>query len=153
MKANTLDSNQLKANLSDSQIWIRLVVMALFVIMLNIAGVLMWAVCLVQFVFVAATGAKNPKLLSLGSSLGQYIHQVLDFLSFNTEQRPFPFADWPSADSCSHKAEPPCEAQSQAASAADNEGAEQNTQASVIALGSDNSDATQANKTNPPADC
>ena len=144
MNTNTLDRDQLKANLSDSQVWLRLVYMALFVIMLNIAGVLMWGVCLVQFVFVAATGAKNPKLLSLGASLGRYIHQVLDFLSFNSEQRPFPFADWPFAsqdnadpDFAGPAANPDATQQSQSQT--------QDNAGEVIALGRDTTD-----KTNPP---
>ena len=143
MNANTLDRDQLKANLSDSQVWLRLVYMALFVIMLNIAGVLMWGICLVQFVFVAATGATNSKLLSLGANLGQYVHQVLDFLSFNSEQRPFPFADWPFVNRPA--AEPTAEAQPTS---------RQGDAGEVIVLGRDTADKPDqpTDKSNPPAD-
>lgn len=144
MNANTLDRDQLKANLSDSQVWLRLVYMALFVIMLNIAGVLMWGICLVQFVFVAATGATNSKLLSLGASLGRYIHQVLDFLSFNSEQRPFPFADWPFANQ--ENADEDVTRQTAHPDAGQEpSGQTQSSTSEVIALGRDTTD-----KTNPP---
>ncbi len=159
MNTNTLDSNQLKANLGDSRIWLRLVFMALFVIMLNISGVLMWGICLVQFVFVAATGATNPKLLSLGASLGRYIHQVLDFLSFNTEQRAFPFADWPFADrsftesGCAGTAEKDC--RQQAPRSAETKAQDENNKAKsdsneVIVLGRDSTDNQSTDNTNPP---
>jgi hypothetical protein len=33
----------------------------------------------------------------LGQSLGRYLRQIVDFVSFATEEVPFPFSDWPSS--------------------------------------------------------
>ena len=45
------------------------------------------------------------KQLSLGASLSTYAYQVFSFLTYNSEQRPFPFADWPTDRSLVEQAE------------------------------------------------
>jgi hypothetical protein len=97
MNLHALNSEQLKANLSDQRIWIRLVYMLLFALMLNIAALVIWGVCVMQFIFAVATGRDNANLRSFGAALAHFIHQALDFVSFNSEEKPFPFAAWPSA--------------------------------------------------------
>jgi hypothetical protein len=44
------------------------------------------------------TGGANEPVLRFGRNLGAYIRQVLEFQTFNTELRPFPFSDWPDLD-------------------------------------------------------
>jgi hypothetical protein len=42
------------------------------------------------------TGQKNQPLLGLGQSLATYTYQIVLYLTFASEVRPFPFdADWP----------------------------------------------------------
>jgi hypothetical protein len=43
------------------------------------------------------TGKPNERLKDTGLSLAQYVYQVIEYLTFNTEVRPFPFdAEWPA---------------------------------------------------------
>jgi hypothetical protein len=42
-----------------------------------------------------ATGRPNDRLLVVGAQFSAYIYQVFRYLTFNSEQRPFPFSDWP----------------------------------------------------------
>ena len=35
-------------------------------------------------------------LAGFGQSLATYTYQIVMYLTFNTEEQPFPFADWPS---------------------------------------------------------
>ena len=54
-------------------------------------------VILLQFLHVLFTGKPNERLKDTGLSLAQYIYQVVEYLTFNTEVRPFPFdAEWPA---------------------------------------------------------
>ena len=39
---------------------------------------------------------KNQPLLNFGAQLSTFVYQIYHYLTFNTEQRPFPFSDWPS---------------------------------------------------------
>jgi hypothetical protein len=75
--------------------WIRLVYMLIFALLLHLAGIVMWVLCSLQFLFAFFTGKDNDNLRSLGASIAAFVHQALDFVSYNTEQKPFPFAAWP----------------------------------------------------------
>lgn len=88
---------QLKSNLTSSKHWIRLVYMLLFACFLYVASFVVGILVIVQFLFALITGVDNRKLRELGGSLTIYIKRVLLFLTFNSESKPFPFADWPEA--------------------------------------------------------
>lgn len=88
---------QLKSNLTSSKHWIRLVYMLLFAFFLYVASFVVGILVIVQFLFALVTGSDNRKLRELGGSLTVYIKEVLLFLTFNSEFKPFPFADWPVA--------------------------------------------------------
>lgn len=92
---------KLKANLSDQSIWWRLWFMVLFAVVFNIAEFVVFAVAVVQFVTRLATGTVNAELQALGPRLGQYIQQIVAFETFNTEQRPYPFAPFPAGEGTS----------------------------------------------------
>lgn len=89
---------ELKENLTARQTWLRGVFIVLFAFLLAVARVVMWAVVVLQFLFTLFAAKSNDNLLALGASLARYIYQCFLFVSFNTEQKPFPFADWPSAE-------------------------------------------------------
>jgi hypothetical protein len=79
--------------------WLRFVFMVLFAIILSVAGYIMGLLVFLQFLWALITGEANQQLRNFGSSLSQYIFQALKFLTYNTEDKPFPFADWPDAES------------------------------------------------------
>ncbi len=89
--------NQLKSNLLSSKHWIRVVYMVFFAVCVQVSRIVMWAVIGFQFLFMLLSGKDNPKLRAFGQSLTDYIYQSLKFLTYNSEEKPFPFADWPSA--------------------------------------------------------
>ncbi len=94
-----MDNEQLKSNLTSGKHWLRLIFMALYFFVLNaIAIPLMGLLIAVQFLFALITGSPNQAVTEFCSSLSQAIHQSLEFLTYNSEQKPFPFADWPEAN-------------------------------------------------------
>ena len=101
-------------HLKDTNVWLRLLYMLLFWIIYCVAEVVLGAVVLFQFLIVLFTGSKNDKLLTFGGQLSTFIYQVLRFLTFNSESRPYPFDEWPAAETAevkqgSPKAEAPAE--------------------------------------------
>ncbi|MDO3386461.1 DUF4389 domain-containing protein [Gilvimarinus sp. SDUM040013] len=90
-----MDNEKLKSNLLSANHWMRLVFMILFSVILYVAGIVMSILVVVQFVFALITGKDNPNLRQLGDSLSQFIYAALRFLTYNTDEKPFPFADWP----------------------------------------------------------
>lgn len=92
-----MNNEELKSNLLSSRHWLRLIFMLLFAALLQIAGIVMWVLVILQFLFSLISGQDNRNLRQLGSSLSRYIYQTLKFLTYNSEEKPFPFSDWPSS--------------------------------------------------------
>ncbi len=88
---------QLRSNLTSSKHWVRFLYMILFAFFLYIASFLMVVIVIVQFAFALLSGAENAKLRVFGHELTMHINQMLLFLTYNSDYKPFPFADWPSA--------------------------------------------------------
>lgn len=75
--------------------------MLLFVFLYQLAEIVSFSIVLLQFILVLVTGNKNKALLTLSKNLAVYIHQIIDFLSFNSTQQPYPFTHWPDSSSSS----------------------------------------------------
>jgi len=76
-------------------IWKRGLFMILFSLLYGVAELVLSMLVFIQFVVVLVTGGANQQLLRLGGSLAVYSREVFAFLTFNTEQQPFPMSDWP----------------------------------------------------------
>ncbi len=98
--------DELKQHVRDGSAWMRLLFMLLFAAIFSVAEAVLTAVVVFQFLFVLFTGRKNGRVLSFGSSLAAYVYQVFRYLTYNSEERPFPFADWPSDRSLVAEMEP-----------------------------------------------
>lgn len=87
--------DQLKQNLTSRRHWMRLIFMVLFALLLQVAALVMWVLVAVQFLWALVTGSDNDQLRRFGHSLATFIFDALQFLTYNTERKPFPFSDWP----------------------------------------------------------
>ena len=81
---------------TDRHTWRRLVYTLLFVIAFNVAEVVLWAITAIQFLFKLLTGEPNQQLRGFGQSLGTFVYDVILFLTFQSDEKPFPFAPWPN---------------------------------------------------------
>ncbi len=86
----------LKQNLTASETWIRGFFILLFVFLLVIARMVTGAVVVIQFLFTVFTGQTNENLRYFGASLASFIYQTLLFVTYNSNDKPFPFAPWPA---------------------------------------------------------
>lgn len=87
---------ELKEKLMMRDKWIRALYMVLFLIIFELIKFTSWAVTLLQFVLVLLLGKANQHLLQFSKSLGRYAEQIIHFNAYNTEEKPFPFSDWPN---------------------------------------------------------
>ena len=78
--------------------WIRLAYMLLFILLLMAARLIITLVVLVQFLVVLVSGSDNENLRNLGQGLGKWVYQCVMFLTFNSDNKPFPFDEWPVLD-------------------------------------------------------
>ena len=88
---------ELKGNLAKKQTWLRGLYMVLFAVIYSVAEMVIAAVAILQFLLTLVTGKTNSRLLQFGRSLSLYVYQIMLFLTFNQEELPYPFSEWPSA--------------------------------------------------------
>ena len=78
--------------------WIRLAYMLLFTVLLMAARLVITLVVVIQFLLVLVIGSDNENLRNLGQGLAKWVSGTVMFLTFNSEEKPFPFDEWPSVD-------------------------------------------------------
>ena len=86
---------RLEENIKSRSTWLRLLFMILFMALWSISRFIVLAVVVLQFFWVLFTGDANQRLLAFGESLATYSYQIISYLTYNTEEQPFPFSDWP----------------------------------------------------------
>lgn len=87
--------DKLMTNLKSESRWLRLFFMVFYLVAGYFAGFLVFIVALVQTVLGFVSGEPNARLLNFSKSLNLYLYQILEFLTYSTEEKPFPFSDWP----------------------------------------------------------
>ena len=94
----TDESNErsMEDHLKSSETWLRLVFMLVMILIYGISRIVVVAVMAIQFFYVLFTGQINEQLRQFGQSLAIYSYQIVRYLTFNTNERPFPFdQSWP----------------------------------------------------------
>ena len=67
----------------------------LLAVIYSIAEIVLCAVVVFQFLTVLVSGKANERLLNFGQSLASYIYQIIQFMTANSEELPYPFNPWP----------------------------------------------------------
>lgn len=78
--------------------WVRLLYMILFAVLYKAAEFVMWVVVLFQVIATLVAGGPNERALRFGKQLSVYVYGLWAYLTYNTEKKPFPFSDWPTAN-------------------------------------------------------
>jgi hypothetical protein len=77
-------------------IWMRALMMILMGMAFQLAATLLGLIAVVQWILALFSDTPNARLACVGKAVGSYLRQIADFVSFDTEEVPFPFSDWPS---------------------------------------------------------
>ena len=86
----------LKEKLSVQGKWIRLAFMVLFAIVVYVIAIpLVWLIGAFQFIYTLFTGIPLKTLAHFSHGLSKYIHQIMSFVTYVDEEKPFPFSSWP----------------------------------------------------------
>ena len=88
--------NDPKAAPKYESIVLRILWMLVFALVWQVAQFLLGALVIVQLIYRLVYSAPNLSLMNFGDSLSQFLAQIGRFGSFHTEQKPWPFADWPT---------------------------------------------------------
>ena len=85
-------------------VWMRILYMVLFVVVYSVVEVIVIAATVFQLGFVLISGDRNARLQDFNENLSRYVYDVLRFIMFVSDNKPFPFADWRSGHHGSHGA-------------------------------------------------
>lgn len=87
----------MEKNLTSRGTWMRFLFMVICAVLMSITGVVGTVVVWLGFLWVLFTGEPNRQLQSVGRSIATYVHQIIAYLTFNSDEKPFPLGgEWPS---------------------------------------------------------
>ena len=84
--------------IKNSNSWLRILLMFGYLVVLYVIALLAVVIMVAQTLFVFASGAPNSNLVIFGEALAEYIKQIIDFLFYKDNIKPFPFAPFPIID-------------------------------------------------------
>ena len=88
----------IKENAKNIDVWTRGLFILIYGVIFYFLFGLIWLVVIFQFFMKLITTELNKPLLDFSDSLNRYVSQILLYITFKSEERPFPFSPWPAAD-------------------------------------------------------
>jgi hypothetical protein len=88
-------NEQTKTTLTNLETWKRGLFMLVFGIISGLAKLIVAFVAIFQFVTLLFKGQTNEAVIPLGQNLSTYLYQITLFLTFKTDDMPFPFLPFP----------------------------------------------------------
>jgi len=82
-------------NWKSTSVWMRGLFMILFGFIGGFARFMVTLIAVIQFFSLLITGKANAGLRLFGQSLNNYIYQINEFLTVNSDKYPFPLSGWP----------------------------------------------------------
>lgn len=75
------------------------IVRALYILLYLIIGrfisMVLFVIAITQYIYSWLTGEPNDKILYFTEGLAVYTKQLVSYVGFNTDEKPWPLGDWP----------------------------------------------------------
>ncbi len=91
----------IKENVKNIDVWTRGLFILVYGVIFYFLFILIWLMVIFQFIMKLITTELNDQLLDFSDSLTKYVSQILLYITFKSEERPFPFSPWPGSDETS----------------------------------------------------
>ncbi len=96
--ADNESGSPLEKNLKSGATWMRFLFMLISAVLVSVASMVGSLVVVLGFFWVLFTGEVNRQIQQVGQSLASYIYEIIRYLTFNSDVKPFPLGGaWPSA--------------------------------------------------------
>ena len=92
-----IDSEEWKENLLKQGKWLRLLWMIGFSFIYYLSMTVLWIIVLIQFLFVLFTDKRSSNVIKVSQGFRNYMVQILDFITYQSDEKPFPFNDFPKS--------------------------------------------------------
>ena len=101
-----MSDTEIKKNIKAGDTWLRGFFILVFAVIWGVAEIVLAALVTFQFISMLLTGGTNKRLLEFSRALCTYIYEIARYLTFNEDQRPYPFAPWPSGAAAPRRKSP-----------------------------------------------
>lgn len=76
----------------------RLLYTIFYVVIANIVWGIVCLIVVAQFLYSWIGGTLNEKLLSFSATISQYAKELIAYISFNSDEKPWPMGEWPQEE-------------------------------------------------------
>jgi len=76
--------------------WKRGAFVLFLILCFGIAEMVLWAMAIVQFLWLVFRAEPNPWIVRFGASLSIWLAQTVRYISATDPKKPFPFSEWPT---------------------------------------------------------
>lgn len=79
----------------DTPVLITGVYMMMYYVIYLLLGYLLFGIGVAQLLVKLLSGEPQKDLQHFGASLSRYMAQIVEYVAMRSQERPFPFSDWP----------------------------------------------------------
>ena len=91
----SIDTVALSENIKEPSIWVNFFLKVIYLIFLNFIIPFLGFVTLLQLLFSLGSKKPNNNLISFSKKLSMYIYQIINFITYSSDERPWPFNAFP----------------------------------------------------------
>lgn len=93
-----MNQDDVKRNLLSADQWLRMFLMICYLVVAWVVGIVLVVVMVAQTLVVLVTAELNLNLQRFGAITAGYLYQIVMYLVYATDEKPFPFSPLPSAE-------------------------------------------------------
>jgi len=67
----------------------------LYLVIGRFISMVLFVIVITQYIYSWLTGAPNENILTFTANMGEYTKQLVSYVGFNTDEKPWPVGDWP----------------------------------------------------------
>jgi hypothetical protein len=91
-------SDEIKNNILSASQWLRILIMLTYAVICWVMGIIIICLVIGQALFSLITGKNNEHLRNAAAISIKYVSQILSFMTYCSEDKPFPFSPLPKSD-------------------------------------------------------
>ena len=91
----SIDTVALTKNIKEPSIWVNFFLKVFYLIFLNFIIPFLGFVTLLQLLFSLGSKKPNDNLISFSKKISIYAYQIINFITYSSDERPWPFNAFP----------------------------------------------------------
>ena len=93
----SINTAVLTENIKEPSIWVNFFLKIIYLVFLNFIVPFLGFITLLQLLFSIGSKKPNENLVSFSKKISSYIYQIINFITYSSDQRPWPFNSFPES--------------------------------------------------------